>query len=94
MTWVYGKKVQLEALVDSGATTIFINKRLVKSNNLLMHKLASPFNIINADGTSNKSGQITDAIRCYLEIGTHKSKNQILVTDLGSKDMILGMSFL
>jgi hypothetical protein len=92
--WVYGKKVQLEALVDSGATTTFINKRLVKSNNLLTHKLASLFNVINADGTSNKSEQITDAIRCYLEIETHKSKNQILVTDLGSKDMILGMSFL
>jgi hypothetical protein len=92
--WVYGKKAQLEALVDSGATTTFINKWLVKSNNLLMHKLASPFNVINADGTSNKSRQITNAIRCYLEIEMHKSKNQILVTDLRSKDMIFGMSFL
>ena len=69
--WVYGKKVQLDALVDSGATTSFINKRYVEKNNLVTNKLATPFGVINVDGTSNKNGQIMDTVRGYLEIGSH-----------------------
>jgi len=57
--WVYGKKVQTKALVDSGATTNFINRAVVENNNLVMHKLANPYYVINADSTPNKVGQIT-----------------------------------
>ena len=49
--WVYGKKVQTEALVDCGATTTFIDKGFVNKNNLVTHKLAVPIKVINADGT-------------------------------------------
>ncbi|RDX51698.1 hypothetical protein OH76DRAFT_1329800, partial [Lentinus brumalis] len=53
-----------------------------------------PYDVYNADGTSNKSGQITHAVRSYVEIGSHKSTHQLLVADLGSKDMILGYTYL
>ena len=92
--WVYGKKVQVEALVDSGATATFINQSVVKSNNLVTDKLATPFHVINADGTTNQGGRITHSVNGYLEIGSHKSRNRILITDLGNKDMIIGYSFL
>ena len=48
--WVYGKKVQVEALVDSGATTSFINTSVVESNSLVTHKLAHPYDVYNAAG--------------------------------------------
>ena len=86
--------MQVEALIDSGATSIFINQSIVDDNNLVTYKLATPFGVINADGTSNKHGQIKDYVRGYLEIGSHKSRNQLLVTDLGNKAMIVGMTFL
>ena len=86
--------MQVEALVDSGATTTFINKSVVETHNLVTYRLATPFNVINADGTSNKHGRIQDSVRAYLEIGSHKSNNHMLVTDLGNKDMIIGMTFL
>ena len=70
--WVYGKKVQTEALVDSGATTNFIDRVVVENNNLVMHKLANLYCVINADGTPNKAGQITEYVRAYIEIGSHK----------------------
>src|ERR1700712_2151486 len=92
--WVYGKKVQVEALVDSGATSTFINKSVVESNNLVQEKLASPFNVINADGTLNKGGTITHRLKTYLEIGPHRAKQTMLVTELGNKQMIIGYSFL
>ena len=87
-------KVQVEALIDSGATTTFINQSVVDKHNLVTYKLASPFTVVNADGTSNQHGQIRDSVRAYLEIGSHKSSNQMLVTDLGNKDMIIGMTYL
>ena len=83
--------MQVEALVDSGATTTFINKSVVETHNLVTYRLATPFNVLNAEGTSNKHGRIQDSVRAYLEIGSHKSNNHMLVTDLGNKDMIIGL---
>ena len=92
--WVYGKKSQATALVDSGATTSFINQKFVETNNLVPIKLANPYIVYNADGTENKAGRITHALRAYLEIGTHKHTQYLLVTDLSDKDMYLGYKFL
>ena len=88
--WVHGKKAQAEALVDSGATTSFINTKFVESNNLVTTKLATPYEVRNANGTPNKAGQITHALRAYIEIGTHKHTQYLLVTNLGDKDMFIG----
>ena len=60
--WVYGKKVQTEALVDSGATMNFVDRVVMENNNLVTHKLANLYCIINADGTPNKAGQITEYV--------------------------------
>jgi len=60
--WVYDKKVQTKALVDSGATTNFVDRVVVENNNLVTHKLVNPYRVINANGTPNKVGQITEYI--------------------------------
>jgi len=60
--WVYGKKVQTKALVDLGATTNFIDRVVIGNNNLVIHKLANLYCIINVDGTPNKVGQITEYV--------------------------------
>jgi len=70
--WVYSKKVQTKALVDSGATTNFVDRVVMENNNLVMHKLANPYYVINVNGTINKAGQITEYVRAYVEIGSHK----------------------
>jgi hypothetical protein len=92
--WVYSKKVSVNVLVDSGATSTFLNQKVVRKHNLITKLLATPYAVINADSISNKSGSIQESVRGYLEIGSHKSTNQMLVTDLGDKDMIIGMPFL
>ncbi|THU81718.1 hypothetical protein K435DRAFT_692987, partial [Dendrothele bispora CBS 962.96] len=74
------RKVQVRALVDSGATTTFINKSVVESNNLVKEKLAHPFEVINADDSPNKNGTITHSVKGYLEIGSHRAKTHLLVT--------------
>jgi len=60
--WVYSKKVQTKALVDLGATTNFVNRVVMENNNLVTHKLANLYCVINADGTPNKVGQITEYV--------------------------------
>jgi len=60
--WIYNKKVQTKALVDLGATMNFVDKVVIKNNNLVIHKLANLYCVINADGTPNKVGQITEYV--------------------------------
>jgi len=60
--WVYGKKVQTKALIDLGATTNFVDRVVMENNNLVTHKLANLYHIINANGTPNKAGQITEYV--------------------------------
>jgi len=71
--WIYGKKVQTKALVDSEATTNFVNRVVVENNNLAIHKLANLYCVINANGTPNKVEQITEYVWAYVEIGSHKT---------------------
>ena len=92
--WVYGKKVQTKALVNSGATTNFVDRVVVENNNLVTHKLANPYRVINADGTPNKAGQITEYVQAYVEIGSHKTTQYLFVTNLGNKEMMIGYSYL
>ncbi|THU90304.1 hypothetical protein K435DRAFT_601409, partial [Dendrothele bispora CBS 962.96] len=50
--------------------------------------------VSNADGTPNVAGQITDYVRAYVEIGTHKTTQYLFVTQLGDKDVMIGYSYL
>ena len=92
--WVYSKKVQTEALVDLGATTNFVNRVFVKNNNLIKYKLANLYKVVNADGTPNKAGQITEYIQAYVEIRSHKTRQHLFITQLGNKEMMIGYSYL
>jgi len=45
-----------------GATTNFVNRVVMENNNLVMHKLANLYCVINTDGTPNKTEQITEYV--------------------------------
>jgi len=92
--WVYSKKVQTEALVDSGATTNFVNRVFMKNNNLVKYKLANLYKVVNADGTPNKAGQITEYIQAYVEIGSHKRRQHLFIIQLENKEIMIGYSYL
>ena len=92
--WVHGKKVQVDALIDSGATSMFINQTIVDQHHLVIYPLHQTYKVINADGTPNKNGTIKESVRAYLEIGPHKSKSNLLVTNLDDKAMIIRYLFL
>jgi len=92
--WVYNKKVQTKALVDLGATTNFVNRVVVENNNLVTHKLANPYCVMNMDDTPNKVGQITEYVWAYVEIGSHKTTQHLFVTNPENKEMMIGYLYL
>jgi len=51
----------------------FVDRVIVENNNLVTHKLANFYCVINANGTPNKVGQITEYVQAYVEIGLHKT---------------------
>jgi len=66
----------------------------MENNNLVMHKLANLYYVINADGTPNKVGQIIKYVWAYVEIGSHKMTQYLFVTNLGNKKMMIGYLYL
>jgi len=61
----------------------FIDRVVMENNNLEIHKLANPYCVINVDNTPNKTGQITEYVQAYVEIGSHKMIQYLFVTNLG-----------
>lgn len=58
-----------KALIDSGASGMFISEKLVRGMGLKTRRLPLPIPVYNVDGTSNKLGEIKEAITLDLEIG-------------------------
>ena len=50
------RKQGVRALVDSGATGLFIDREYVKSNQIPTKKLSQPIPVYNVDGTKNADG--------------------------------------
>lgn len=81
-------------MLDSGASTLFLNKHFVDKHKVTTRKLAKPIEVFNIDGTPNKAGMITEVAVLNLEVGEHKEKAVFTVTDIGPEDVIIGINWL
>ena len=88
------KRVDRKALLDSGATECFIHPRAVKNLKLTTRKLPKARKVQNVDGTTNKSGQILEAIDLTVNNNGEKALHAFYVADIGQDDFILGYPFL
>lgn len=88
------RSIRVAAMIDLGATALFISKKFVDRYNVFTHPLSRSIALHNIDGTSNKSGGITDFCRLQLSIGSYCDTVTFLVTDLGPEDVILGLPWL
>ena len=78
-------------MVDSGATTKFMNRRFVRENKVRTQKLKYPIPLYNIDGSLNKAGSISEVAVLHMKIGDHEEKVVFTVTDIGPEDVILGL---
>jgi hypothetical protein len=67
--------VDVEALLDSGATGLFINHALVHGNGIHTHKLEQPVIMYNINGTINKGGSITEEVTLIMSYQGHKESH-------------------
>ena len=88
------RSLRTPAMIDSGATALFLNKRFVEKNNIYTHPLTRVIALHNIDGTKNKAGSLTHFARLTLTVGGYTEKLEFLVTDLGPEDVILGLPWL
>ena len=81
-------------LVDSGATSEFIDWDYAKSCRFNLVKLKQPIPVYNVDGTLNEAGSISEVVHLILHYKNHSERTTFAVTCLGKQKLLLGHSWL
>ena len=84
----------VRALLDSGATGMFIDQEYVKENRFDTIKLSRPIPVRNVDGTPNEAGSIHEVVELVLKYKNHSEKAFFAVTGLGRQKVIMGHTWL
>jgi len=81
----------IKALLDSGATGMFMNREMAKKHSFKMTKLERPLKVKNVDGTENSRGNIMHQVEVNIFYKSHVERMRIDVCNLGKTEVILGM---
>jgi len=65
------KGVAVKALLDSGATGLFMNTKFTKEKGFKLEKLKTPLLVKNVDRTANVGGAITHQVECNIFFKGH-----------------------
>jgi len=88
------KGVTVKALLDSGATGMFMDRKFTEKHEFRMEKLEKPLIVTNVDGSNNSGGRITHEVECNVYYKGHQERMRFDVCNLGRTDVILGMPWL
>jgi predicted aspartyl protease len=89
-----GKRITMDALLDSGATSSFIDCNFAQRNGIPITYTDRPIQLYNTDGLPNNNGAITGYVEILLQIKQHVKQIQLGITSLGKLDTILGLSWM
>jgi hypothetical protein len=84
------RTVKVAAMVDSGATALFIDKMYTESQKMWQVPVEHPIRLHNIDGTLNEAGSITHKVKLSLKVGQDEETFKFYVTSLGPEKVILG----
>ena len=88
------RTIRVAAMVDSGATSLFIDHKFAKQHRMLQQLLEQPITLYNIDGSKNEAGSITHKVSLLLKVGQDEEKFDFYVTSLGPEKVILGLPWL
>ncbi|THG93741.1 hypothetical protein EW145_g8291 [Phellinidium pouzarii] len=88
------ERLEVEVLIDSGATGLFIDKEFVKQNRLKTRSLGYTIPVFNVDGTKNVGGSIEEEVDLVVEYKEHRELATFEVCNLGKTVLILGHNWL
>ncbi|KAF4569440.1 hypothetical protein EYR36_009231 [Pleurotus pulmonarius] len=84
----------LQALVDCGATGVFMHPRFADAHGFTRRKLSAPIPVFNVDGSPNENGSISEVVDLVLRFKDHTERMLFAVTNIGRQDIILGYTWL
>jgi len=88
------KGVTIKALLNSGATGMFMNRRMAERHSFKMRKLERPLKVKNVNRTENSKGNIMYQVKVNVFYKNHVERMRMDVCNLGKMEMILGMPWL
>jgi len=86
--------VTVKALLDSGATGMFMDKKIAAKHGFRLQKLERPVAVRNVDRTNNSRGAIIHQVEVNVYYKSYVERMRMDICDLGKTDMILGMPWL
>ena len=86
--------VVVKALLDSGATGLFMDTTFAREKEFKMERMKNPLLVKNVDGTVNVGGAITHQVECNMFFKGHVKRVRIDVCNLGKTEVILEMPWL
>jgi len=88
------KGITVKALLDSGMTGMFMDRKMVARNRFKLQKLERLVIVRNVDSTNNSRGVIIHQIEVNVYYKSHVERMRMDIYDLGRTDIILGMLWL
>jgi len=88
------KGMTVKVLLDSGATGIFMDKRMAERHSFKMRKLERPLKVKNVDRIGNSRGNITYQVEVNIFYKNHVEKMRMDMCNLGKMKVILGIPWL
>ena len=86
--------ITVKALLDSGVTGMFMDKKMAAKYGFRLQKLERPVIVRNIDGMNNSGGAITHQVEVNMYYKSHVERIRMDVCDLGKTDVILEMLLL
>jgi len=86
--------VAVKALLDSGATGLFMDTTFARDKGFKMKRMKKPLLVKNVDGTVNVGGAITHQVECNMFFKGHVERVRMDICNLGKTKVILGMPWL
>ena len=83
-----------KALLDSGATGLFIDAAYAEARRLTRNRLPRSILVYNIDGTLNEHGSIKETVDLVVWYQDHTERATFFVTSLGGSQLILGHPWL
>jgi len=85
------ERVAVKALLDSGATGLFMDTAFAREKGFKIEKLKNLLLIRNVDGTANMGGAIMHQVECNMFFKEYVERVRIDVCNLGKTEVILEM---
>jgi len=89
-----GNEHNTTALVDSGASKIFVNKAYAEASGIPMQQKVTPRRVLIVDGSEVTGGPVTHDVQVHLTINDHEEDIRLHCITIGNTPIILGLPLL